>query len=79
MSNNENSDNNITNKCIKFPLTKYFYKVGKDRWNEPINHEEQVGYCGPPDRSCIDCYLCFTPICSVLDIVTLFSFQCIKI
>lgn len=76
----ENTDiESKKNTCNKFPLTKYFYKKGLDRWNEPIDHEEQVGYCGPPDRPCIDCYLCFTPICSVLDIVTLFSFQCIKI
>lgn len=78
MSNNENSDNNITNKCIKFPLTQYFYKEGIKRWREPYDVDEGVGYCGPPDRCCIDCYLCFTPVCFFLDIGTFFSFQCFK-
>ena len=36
MENNEVESKK--NTCNKFPLTKYFYKVGKDRWNEPINH-----------------------------------------
>jgi hypothetical protein len=61
-----------------FPLTKYFYKKGKERWYEPYDHDEIVGYCGPPDEPCIDCYLCFTPICFVFDIGTLCSFQCVK-
>ena len=67
------------NNCIIFPLTKYFYRVGINRWNEPYYSEETVGYCGSPDRCCIDCYLCFTPICFVLDIASCFTFQCIKI
>ena len=59
-----------------FPLTKFFYHKGIKRWNEPYNHDETVGYCGPDDRPCIDCYLCFTPACFVLDISSLCSFQC---
>lgn len=75
----ENTDIEKSNNKFKtFPLTKYFYKKGKDRWNEQYDHDEIVGYCGPPDRPCIDCYLCFTPICFFLDIGTLCSFQCVK-
>ena len=62
--------------CNLFPLTKYFYKKGMDRWYEPYDPNEGSGYCGPPDRDCIDCYVCFTPVCFGLDIATLFSFQC---
>jgi len=65
--------------CIIFPLTKYFFNKGKERWNEDYNPNEEVGYCGPPDSPCIDCYLCLTPVCFALDITTVFMFQCIKI
>uniref|UniRef100_A0A6C0J389 Uncharacterized protein n=1 Tax=viral metagenome TaxID=1070528 RepID=A0A6C0J389_9ZZZZ len=79
MENDEQINENLNNfNCILFPLTKYFYKVGKDRWIEPYNQDEGIGYCGPPDRCCIDCYLCCTPVCFVLDIISLCSFQCIK-
>jgi hypothetical protein len=71
-------ENEDINKCNKFPLTFYFYKKGKDRWNEKYNPDEVNKYCGTEDRCCIDCYLCFTPVCFVLDIGTFFSFQCVK-
>jgi hypothetical protein len=61
-----------------FPVTKYFYFEGMKRWKEPTDLNEIVGYCGPPDRCCIDCYLCFTPICFFLDLGTFFSLQCFK-
>ena len=61
-----------------FPLTKYYYAKAKKRWNEPIDHEEQVGYCGPPDRPCVDCFFCLTPVYFAIDIATLNTFQCQK-
>ena len=77
-NDNKNDDNNV-NKFIKFPLTKYFYAKGKERWYEDYNPDEEVGYCGPPDRPCIDCYLCFIPICFAFDITSLCICQCVKI
>jgi hypothetical protein len=62
--------------CKYFPLSQHLYYYGKKRWNEPYNVEEQVGYCGPPDRCCIDCYLCLIPVGFIMDIVTLNTFQC---
>ena len=73
---NENID---TKNIILFPITKYIYKRGITRWKEPYNPDENIGYCGPPDDCCIDCYLCFSPICAVLDTVSLCLFQCLKI
>jgi len=57
-----------------FPLTQQCIKKGYNRYNEPIVPEE-VGYCGPPNRPCIDCYLCLSPICIPIDIITFCSFQ----
>ena len=60
--------------CSYFPLTQQCVKKGYDRYYEPIVQEE-VGYCGPPNRPCIDCYLCLSPICIPVDIITFCSFQ----
>ena len=60
------------------PITNYLYDKGIERWNEPYDYEEQVGYCGPPDRCCIDCYICLTPLGFVFDIITFNSIQCLK-
>ena len=68
----------IINNFLTFPLTKYFYNKGIKRWNEPYDHDEGVGYCGPPDRPCIDCYLCFIPVCFIFDIGSCFLCQCFK-
>lgn len=59
-----------------FPLTRNCIKKGYDRYYEPIDLDEEVGYCGPPDRPCIDCYMCLSPICIPFDVLT--CFQCYK-
>lgn len=59
-----------------FPLTRNCIKKGCDRYYEPIDFDEEVGYCGPPDRPCIDCYICLSPICIPFDILS--CFQCYK-
>ena len=58
------------------PLTKYFHKKAKDRWDEGINPDEMYGNCGPEGRPCVDCYYCFLPICVVFDISSFNLFQC---
>ena len=58
-----------------FPLTRNCIKKGYNRFYEPINLDEEVGYCGPPDRPCIDCYICLSPICIPFDIITCFSIK----
>jgi hypothetical protein len=73
------SNNNIIQENTHytlFPLTKYFYKIGTERWNEPFNPDENIGYCGPPDRCCVDCYICFIPLCFTIDITSLCLLQC---
>ena len=59
-----------------FPLTRYCYRNGKNRCDEPIDPYEKNQCFGPPDRDCIDCYYPITPICFIIDVVSCNLFQC---
>lgn len=55
-------------KC--FPITRKFFKEGINRCYEPVNLLEKNHCFGPPERDCIDCYLCFIPITIVFDTIS---------